>query len=121
MAGVFGAALGWLMDIGISATPAGRADKEVSKSSGVPRQHYSICHIIRITNLTNHLDLLAPGGGLLRMGKTTMIKKLSLLILAVTLLAGCAPFESYPTQQTSVTTTTSCPAGTQLQSDGMCR
>jgi PBP1b-binding outer membrane lipoprotein LpoB len=50
-----------------------------------------------------------------------MIKKLSLLILAATLLAGCAPFESYPTQQTSVTTTTTCPSGTQLQSDGMCR
>jgi hypothetical protein len=52
-----------------------------------------------------------------------MIKKLGVLILATTLLAGCFPFESSPqtTQQTTTTTTTSCPAGTQLQSDGMCR
>jgi hypothetical protein len=49
-----------------------------------------------------------------------MIKKLTVLILAATLLAGCFPFESTPQQQTTTTTTTSCPAGTQLQSDGMC-
>jgi hypothetical protein len=54
-------------------------------------------------------------------GKTIMIKKLSVLILAATLLAGCFPFESTPRQQTTTTTTTTCPAGTQLQSDGMCR
>jgi hypothetical protein len=52
-----------------------------------------------------------------------MSKKLSLvlLVLEAILLAGCFPFESPPQQQTSVTTTTTCPAGTQLQSDGMCR
>jgi hypothetical protein len=55
-------------------------------------------------------------------GKTIMIKTLSVLILAVTLLAGCfPPFESAPQQQTTTTTTTTCPPGTQLQSDGMCR
>jgi hypothetical protein len=54
-------------------------------------------------------------------GKTIMIKKLSVLILAATLLAGCYPFESYPRRQTTTTTTITCPAGTQLQSDGMCR
>ena len=51
----------------------------------------------------------------------SMIKKLSVLILATTLLAGCYPFESYPRQQTTTTTTVTCPAGTRLQSDGMCR
>jgi hypothetical protein len=52
-----------------------------------------------------------------------MSKKLSLLLLVMEamLLASCAPFESYPRQQTSTTTTTTCPAGPQLQSDGMCR
>jgi PBP1b-binding outer membrane lipoprotein LpoB len=50
-----------------------------------------------------------------------MIKKLTVLILAVMLLAGCFSFESPPQQQTTTTTTTTCPAGTQLQSDGMCR
>ena len=58
-------------------------------------------------------------------GKTIVIKMLSVLILAATLLAGCFPIESPPqqqtTQQTTTTTTTSCPPGTQLQSDGMCR
>jgi hypothetical protein len=51
-----------------------------------------------------------------------MIKKLGLLILAVTML-GCFAVESPPqtTQRTTTTTTTSCPAGEQLQSDGMCR
>ena len=51
-----------------------------------------------------------------------MSKKLSLLVLVLEaiLLASCAPFESYPQQQTSTTTTTTCPAGKQLQSDGMC-
>jgi PBP1b-binding outer membrane lipoprotein LpoB len=53
--------------------------------------------------------------------KIIMIKKLSVFILAVMLLAGCSPFESYPQQHTTTTTTTSCPDGTQLQSDGMCR
>jgi hypothetical protein len=53
--------------------------------------------------------------------KTIMIRKLSMLILAAALLAGCSPFESYPRQQTTTTTTTTYPAGTQLQSDGMCR
>jgi hypothetical protein len=52
-----------------------------------------------------------------------MSKKLGLLLLAleVMLLASCWPFESYPRQETTATTTTTCPAGTQLQSDGMCR
>ena len=56
-------------------------------------------------------------------GGIFMSKKLSLLLLVLEamLLASCAPFESYPRQQTSTTTTTTCPAGTQLQSDGMCR
>ena len=56
-------------------------------------------------------------------GKTTVIKKLSVLILAATLLAGCFDFESPPqtTQQTTTTTTSTCPPGAQLQSDGMCR
>lgn len=50
-----------------------------------------------------------------------MIKTLSLLILAATLLSGCVPRESYPRQSTTTTTTTTCPPGTQLRSDGMCR
>jgi PBP1b-binding outer membrane lipoprotein LpoB len=54
-----------------------------------------------------------------------MIEKLGVLIFAATLLAGCFAFESPPqeqtTQQTTTTTTTSCPAGSRLQSDGMCR
>ena len=48
-----------------------------------------------------------------------MITKLSMLILAVTLLAGCAPYEVPP--RVAMTTTITCPAGMQLQSDGMCR
>jgi hypothetical protein len=54
-----------------------------------------------------------------------MIEKLTVSILAATLLAGCFAFEFPPqqqtTQQTTTTTTTSCSAGTLLQSDGMCR
>ena len=50
-----------------------------------------------------------------------MITKCSVLILVATLLAGCAPRESYPRQSTTMTTTTTCPSGTHLQSDGMCR
>jgi hypothetical protein len=50
-----------------------------------------------------------------------MIKKLSVLILAATLLAGCSGYDSYPKQETTTTTTTTCPSGTQLQSDGRCR
>jgi len=50
-----------------------------------------------------------------------MIKSLSVLILAATLLASCTPRESYPRQSTTTTTTTTCPPGKQLQSDGMCR
>ena len=56
-----------------------------------------------------------------RNGWVTRITNLSVLILVATLLAGCYPFESYPRQQTTTTTTTTCPAGTRLQSDGMCR
>ena len=52
--------------------------------------------------------------------KTIMMKALTVLILAATLLAGCFPLESMPQQQTTTTTTTSCPAGTQLLSNGMC-
>ena len=54
---------------------------------------------------------------------TFMSRKLNLLLLAMgaMLLASCWPFESYPQQETTATTTTTCPAGTQLQSDGMCR
>jgi hypothetical protein len=48
-----------------------------------------------------------------------MSKKLSLLILAVTLLAGCYPYETRP--RVATTTTFTCPYGMQLQSDGMCR
>jgi len=48
-----------------------------------------------------------------------MIKKLSVLILAATLLAGCYPYETSP--RVTTTTTITCPAGMQLQSDGMCR
>jgi uncharacterized lipoprotein YajG len=51
--------------------------------------------------------------------KPIMIKKLSVLILAATLLAGCYPYETRP--RVTTTTTITCPAGTQLQSDGMCR
>jgi hypothetical protein len=56
-----------------------------------------------------------------------MIEKLTVSILAATLLAGCFAFEFPPQQQTTqqttttTTTTTSCSAGTLLQSDGMCR
>jgi hypothetical protein len=79
----------------------------------------------RLRNARAPLDLRPRGGGLFQTGKTIMIKKLGVLILAATLLAGCYPFASPPqqqtTQQTTTTTTTSCPAGTQLQSDGMCR
>jgi hypothetical protein len=52
-----------------------------------------------------------------------MSKKLSLLLLVLgaVLLASCWPFESYPRQETRTTTTATCPAGTQLQNDRMCR
>jgi hypothetical protein len=50
-----------------------------------------------------------------------VIKKLSVLILAATLLATCTPSATVPQRQTTVTTTLTCPAGQQLQSDGMCR
>jgi hypothetical protein len=50
-----------------------------------------------------------------------VIRKLSVLILAATLLAGCFGYDSYPRQETTTTTTTTCPSGTQLQSDGRCR
>jgi len=53
--------------------------------------------------------------------RTIMIKRLSVLILAATLLAGCMARESYPRQSTTTTTTTTCPPGTRLQTDGMCR
>jgi hypothetical protein len=49
-----------------------------------------------------------------------MTKILGVLI-AVTFLAACAPAETVPTRQTSVTTTVTCPAGQTLQGDGMCR
>jgi len=47
-----------------------------------------------------------------------MIKKLSVLILALTALAGCYSYSTPP--QVTTTTTITCPAGTQLLSDGMC-
>jgi hypothetical protein len=47
-----------------------------------------------------------------------MIKKLSVLILAMTALAGCYPYETPP--RVATTTTITCPPGTQLLSDGMC-
>jgi hypothetical protein len=54
-----------------------------------------------------------------------MLTKLSVLIFASTLLSGCFIFSSSspPRRETSTTTTTTvtCPAGTRLQSDGMCR
>lgn len=54
--------------------------------------------------------------------ETVMIKKLSVLILAATLLAGCFYSRPTPPRQTTTTTTTiTCPAGTQLMSDGLCR
>ncbi len=73
----------------------------------------------------NHLTIDRRVADYCGQGKTIMIEKLVVLILAATLLAGCFPIESPPqqqtTQQTTTTTTTSCPPGTQLQSDGMCR
>lgn len=48
-----------------------------------------------------------------------MMTKLSVLIFAVTLLAGCYPYETPP--RVATTTTITCPVGMQLQSDGMCR
>jgi hypothetical protein len=48
-----------------------------------------------------------------------MMTKLSVLIVALTLLAGCVPYETPP--RVATTTTITCPAGMQLQSDGMCR
>jgi len=48
-----------------------------------------------------------------------MIKKLSVLIFAATMLAGCYPYETPP--RVATVTTITCPAGTQLMSDGMCR
>jgi len=50
---------------------------------------------------------------------TIMITNLGVLIVVATLLAGCFPRESYPREST--TTTLTCPSGTRLQSDGMCR
>ena len=50
-----------------------------------------------------------------------MMRTLSVLILATTMLAGCTPREAYPRQSTTMTTTTTCPSGMRLQSDGMCR
>jgi hypothetical protein len=67
----------------------------------------------------NHLTIDRRVADYCGQGKTIMIEKLVVLILAATLLAGCFSFESPP--QTTTTTTTSCPAGTQLQNDGMCR
>jgi hypothetical protein len=53
-----------------------------------------------------------------------MIKKLA-FILAAALLPGCFDFGSPPreqtTQQTTTTSITTCPPGTRLDSDGMCR
>ena len=48
-----------------------------------------------------------------------MIKKLSVMIFAVIVLAGCAPYEAPP--RVATVTTVTCPAGMQLQVDGMCR
>jgi hypothetical protein len=48
-----------------------------------------------------------------------MMNKLSVIILAVTVLAGCAPYEAPP--RVATVTTVTCPAGMQLQADGMCR
>jgi hypothetical protein len=48
-----------------------------------------------------------------------MIIKLSVLILAATVLAGCAPYATPPRDAT--VTTITCPTGMQLQADGMCR
>jgi hypothetical protein len=45
--------------------------------------------------------------------------KLSAIILAVMLMTGCYRPATPP--QVTTTTTITCPAGTQLQSDGMCR
>jgi len=46
------------------------------------------------------------------------MKKLSALILAATVLAGCYSYRTPP--RVTTTTTITCPAGTQLLSDGMC-
>ena len=54
-----------------------------------------------------------------------MIKKLSLIIFASTLLSGCFIFSSSSPPRKEITTTTTttvtCPTGTRLQSDGTCR
>lgn len=72
---------------------------------------------------TNRLDLrIAEEADATHEVRTIMIKRFGILILAAILFAGCSfPFfESYPQQQTTMTTTTSCPDGTQLRNDGMC-
>jgi hypothetical protein len=48
-----------------------------------------------------------------------MIKKLSVLILVATSLAGC--YRTPVPPRVTTTTTITCPAGMQLASDGMCR
>lgn len=48
-----------------------------------------------------------------------MMKKLSVVILAAAVLAGCAPYEAPP--RVATVTTVTCPAGMVLQPDGMCR
>jgi hypothetical protein len=45
---------------------------------------------------------------------------LTLLTLAA-LLAGCFSGPTYPRQQTTTTTVTTCPTGMQLQADGTCQ
>jgi hypothetical protein len=120
MAGCLRRSLGWLMASIWRQFPPGAPAKRLlrQRARGIT---IPTCQTLRTTNPANRVDLLTAGSRPSRMEYDVMIKKLSLLILAATLLAGCAPFESYPTQQTSVTTTTTCPSGTQLQSDGMCR
>jgi hypothetical protein len=71
--------------------------------------------------MTKHLTSTAEWRTIAGEVRLIVIKRFGVLILVATLLVGCAPFESYPKQQTTTTTTITCPAGTQLQSDGMCR
>src|SRR3954471_15621185 len=48
-----------------------------------------------------------------------MLIKLSAVLLAALVLAGC--YRVATPLQVTTTTTITCPSGTQLQSDGMCR
>jgi hypothetical protein len=57
----------------------------------------------------------------LRQKGDLMIKMLSVVIFLSTVLSGCFFYSSSTPPRVTTTTTITCPAGMQLQSEGMCR